>query len=387
MSDTSEIPDLGAAYESLRADREAMSWTERRELAALLTDAIDDDTAADTAISLVYLFAEDPKPEVRKEVADLLIRVPDDDFMKLAAGLSDDTSSFVRKAVERAMDRRRRGLRDSQRKRRTIDEVEAQLDSIGKYHGKLAADRARKVADRQFDILVGAIVHDIRGILSPLKTNVSTLKAHIDSGHPDQTECRENLDRMTERLAFLERFVEDMRTYSQATPVERHRERVADMVKEATGIVVDELRGRGYDLDAVPLSVDVPGNLTAEVARYQIVATVAHVLKNAFEAFEMQGAMQDERSIEVTAAQRDAGNVEIVVRNSGPGIPPEDLADIQMFLPGKTTKKNRGGTGFGLPTAYRYAQGHGGSLAIENGEGVGTVVTITLPVEQEEDKA
>jgi len=387
MSNTNEMTDLGTTLECLRADREAMSWTERRELATLLADALDEDATADTAIDLVYFLAEDPKPEVRKEVADILIRVPDDDFTKLAAGLSEDTSSFVKKAVERALDRRRRGLWESRRKRRTIDEVEAQLDSIEKYHGKPAAERARKVADRQFDILVGATVHDIRGILSPLKTSISTLQKHIDSGHPDRKECRGNLARMAERLTFLERFVDDMRAYSQTTPVERHRERVADMVREAMGIVIDELRGRGYDVDVVSLSVTALEELTVDVARHHIVAAVAHVLKNAYEAIEMLTGVYDERFIDIAAAEGESGSVEIVVRNSGPGIPPEDLADIQMFLPGTTTKKNRGGTGFGLPTAYRYAWAHGGSLSIENAEDTGTMVTITLPVEQEDDKA
>lgn len=62
------------------------------------------------------------------------------------------------------------------------------------------------------------------------------------------------------------------------------------------------------------------------------------------------------------------------------------LADIRQFRPGTSTKKNQGGTGFGLPTAYRYAAAHGGGLAIESEEDKGTVVTITLPVEKEDDE-
>ena len=76
--------------------------------------------------------------------------------------------------------------------------------------------------------------------------------------------------------------------------------------------------------------------------------------------------------------------MEIVVTDNGTGIAADDLVDIRQFRPGTSTKKNQGGTGFGLPTAYRYAVAHGGGLAIESEEDKGTVVTITLPVEQEE---
>ena len=378
---------LDRALECLQANREAIAWAERRDLAASLADALDDSQCAETALAIVHILANDSKPEVRKEVADLLLKVPDDDFNKLAARLSEDTSSFVQKAVERALDRRRKGVRESQQRRRTVDQVEAQLDSIEKYHGKLAADRARKLADKQFDVLVGTTIHDIRGILSPLKTSISTLQSHLNSGQLDRKICRENLDKMEDRLVFLERFVNDMRAYSQATPGQRHRERVADMVKEATGIVLDELKGRRYDLDAVSLSDTVSENLTAEVARHQIVAAITHVLKNAFEAFEMTSTSQQDRRIEIRAATTDDESVEIVIRDNGPGIAAEDLSNIRTFNPGTTTKKNQGGTGFGLPTAQRYASAHGGSLTIESEEGQGVVVTITLPIDQEEIEA
>ncbi len=370
----------------LRADRESLPWTGRRELAASLAGALGDSGTAGTALALVHLLAADPKPEVRKEVADLLIHVPEDEFQKLAARLSEDTSSFVLKAVERAMDRRRKGLRASQRRRRDIGHVASQLDSIEKFHGKLAADRARRLADKQFDVLVGSTVHDIRGILSPLKTSISTLQAHVDSGQPDRKLCRENLDKMAERLAFLERFVDDMRAYSQATPTERRRERITDVVQEAIALDHDELKGRNYDLDSVELSVEVPGNITAEIARHQIVAATRHVLKNAYEAFIMGRNRRRNRRISISASMLDAEHVEIVVRNNGPEIAAEDLLEIQDFKPGTTTKGNQGGTGFGLPTAHRYATAHGGGLAIESEKGHGVTVTITLPIEQEEDE-
>ena len=382
MADPADKLNLDDALQRLRADRDAMPWAERREIAASLGEAITAESKSAVALAILHLLADDPKPEVRKEIADLLILLPQDDFTKLAARLSQDTSSFVQKAVERAMDRRRRGMKESQRRRQGFEHVESQYASIEKMHGALAAERARKIADEQFDCLVGSTVHDIRGILNPLKTGLSSLLDHIKSGSLDEKALRESLTRMSERLLYLERFVDDMRDYSQATPAERRRERIADVVNEAKSVVADNLKTRGFDLDAVALVVEAPENVTAEIARHQIVWAVVHVLKNAFESFE--GKASGKKEIAVRARLIADDRVEIVVTDNGSGIAADDLADIRQFRPGTSTKKNQGGTGFGLPTAYRYAAAHGGGLAIESEEGKGTVVTITLPLEQEE---
>ncbi len=382
MAHPADKLNLDNALQRLRADRESVPWTERREIAAALGEALSAESKSAAALAIIHLLADDPKPEVRKEIADLLILLPQDDFTKLAARLSQDTSSFVQRAVERAMDRRRRGMKESQRRRQGFEHVESQYASIEKIHGALAAERARKIADEQFDCLVGATVHDIRGILNPLKTGLSSLLEHVKSGSLDEKAIRDSLTRMNERLAYLERFVDDMRDYSQATPAERRRERIADVVGEAKSVVLENLKTRGFDLDAVALTVEVPENITAEVARHQIVSAVAHVLKNAFESFE--GRASGPKRIAVNARLVPDERVEIVVTDNGSGIAADDLVDIRQFRPGTSTKKNQGGTGFGLPTAYRYAVAHGGGLAIESEEAQGTVVTITLPLEQEE---
>jgi two-component system sensor histidine kinase VicK len=146
-------------------------------------------------------------------------------------------------------------------------------------------------------------------------------------------------------------------------------------------MVQENLKGRGYNTDTVSLNLTVPVNITAEIARHQIMMTVAHVLKNAYEAFEANAPCL--RQVEIRARLIEDNIVEIVITDNGPGIAAEDLQDIRAFNPGTSTKKNRGGTGFGLPTAHRYAEEHGGNLAIESEEGKGTTVTITLPIERE----
>lgn len=65
------------------------------------------------------------------------------------------------------------------------------------------------------------------------------------------------------------------------------------------------------------------------------------------------------------------------VRDSGCGIPPEDLDRI--FEPFFTTRKHGKGSGLGLAAVYGTVQEHGGSISVESREGLGTVFTVYLP--------
>ena len=179
---------------------------------------------------------------------------------------------------------------------------------------------------------------------------------------------------------MLERWLDDMRVYSQPTPAERRRERLADIVRESHTIVLDAFRASGRNPTGVRAIIDVPERLTVDVARHQFVRAVTNVIKNGYEAFAADPQTFGEGEIRLQARLIDAEHLELVVRDNGMGMSPEELDDVRRFVPGGTSKKTHG-TGWGLPTAKRKVEDHDGSLAIDSTEDVGTVVTITLPME------
>jgi len=386
MPTSKDTPALDEALNRLLVHRDSMPWPKRRELAASLSKYFANGANLKSANALLSLLVDDPQPEVRKEVAELLHYLPDKAFSQFAAKLSSDSSFFVQKALERALDRRRKGARADKRQRRNLTEVEAQLGSIEKIHGKLAAERARKLADKQFEVLVGETVHDLRNILSPLKSSVSSTIASLKKRGVSTQAVREQLCKMGERLDYLERFVNDMRQYSQATSAPKQRERILDVVKEAKSLVWDSLKSQGIDTKSVTLAISVQEQIAAEIARHQIVITLVHLIRNAIESYEMLKDAVRLRRVEVTARIVDGESLEMAVRDYGPGIHEDDLREYQRFSPGRTTKKSYG-TGFGLPTAYRCAVAHGGNLSIASKWGEGTTVTIVLPVETKGDDA
>ena len=373
--------DFKEILKRLRQSPEAMPWDARRGVVRDVSAALTNGDHSRDAIELMHLLASDPKWEIRADVANSLLLLPEEHFAKVAAVLADDTNGFVRRATERAIDRRRRGLQTASRARREFNQVQSQYAALEKLHGKAVADKTRKLAERLFDHMVGATVHEMRGILTPLMAGTASLLHHLDDGRLDPAVFREQLKKSLARLTFLERLVEDMRTYSQPPPTERRRERLADLVESAAFMVRENFDAQERQPDMVAVMIDVPGTLVVEVSRHLILIAIANVLKNAYEAFANDRGAFQPGVITISAKPTDEDTVEIAIRDNGMGICREDLEDLLDFTPGKTTKKNYG-TGFGLPIAQRNVAVHGGSIGLASEVDVGTTVTIFLPIEQ-----
>ena len=86
-------------------------------------------------------------------------------------------------------------------------------------------------------------------------------------------------------------------------------------------------------------------------------------------------AMPNDGRLSIALSQRDA-QLQLVVSDSGPGIPPHAMKHI--FEPLFTTK--RSGTGLGLAVARQIITMHGGSIDAANLEGGGAIFTILLPL-------
>ena len=73
----------------------------------------------------------------------------------------------------------------------------------------------------------------------------------------------------------------------------------------------------------------------------------------------------------------DRDRVIVIVKDSGRGIPHEDLA--QIFEPFYTTKKDGYGVGLGLSTVYGIIERHKGNITVESQPGEGAAFKIELP--------
>lgn len=109
----------------------------------------------------------------------------------------------------------------------------------------------------------------------------------------------------------------------------------------------------------------------------QIQRVLLNLLINARQAIGEGGSL----SIRLSGGQ-DPKYVELAIRDSGSGIPPETLPKI--FDPFFSTKSGpddsgKGGTGLGLAACKEIIDAHRGKIRVESTVGVGTAFTIRLP--------
>jgi protein-histidine pros-kinase len=99
------------------------------------------------------------------------------------------------------------------------------------------------------------------------------------------------------------------------------------------------------------------------------------LVDNAVEAMNTKGWR--ERRLRI-ASHAGKETLEVVVEDSGPGIPAE--ARLKVFEPFFTTRKDRGHVGTGLSSAQQVAQDHGGGIELSAGEGGGCRARVILPL-------
>lgn len=116
------------------------------------------------------------------------------------------------------------------------------------------------------------------------------------------------------------------------------------------------------------------GELEVDADRRALKQIVLNLVSNALK-FTPRGGQ-----VTVTLDGYD-GVLEIVVADSGVGISPEDLERLgRPYEQAGGAEQRAGGTGLGLSLVRAFAKLHGGEMAIESRLGVGTTVSVRLPV-------
>ncbi|WP_040296985.1 PAS domain-containing sensor histidine kinase [Alcanivorax hongdengensis] len=105
----------------------------------------------------------------------------------------------------------------------------------------------------------------------------------------------------------------------------------------------------------------------------QLAQVLMNLLVNAAQAIEGEGEI-------VISATADDKWYQLTVKDDGPGIPAETLA--QIFEPFFTTKPIGQGTGLGLSISQDIIKRHGGTMSADSSAGKGTTFYIRLPLDR-----
>lgn len=379
MSSDTEDRSPADALAVLRVNRDTIPWPQRVELVDALRERLTGQALSLDVAALLDLLGGDPKPEVRQAVANLLPHLPDGDFARLRPSLEQDVNAFVRRSVERAVTKRAHATRTADNVRFGIDQITEQLRSIEQRHGQPAARQAWRLCERYTELLVGSMVHDLRSILTHLRTGITALigENEVAAGRSlprTQRRAKDDID-------FLERTVRDMEQFTDPLTFQRQPEPLSELARAAVEIAAESVRSSGeVDPDAVAIDMQIPERITVRVARHLIVTALSNVIKNSFEAFAARAEGAPPAGITLSATE-DGAWAELAVHDNGRGFAQEEANTLLLSTPGRRNKSKRNSTGYGLPNAMRKIAAHGGTIRIESAEGAGTTVHVRLPAD------
>lgn len=127
--------------------------------------------------------------------------------------------------------------------------------------------------------------------------------------------------------------------------------------------------------DGIDLTLDVPPDLTVTGRRVELQQVLLNLLINARWAVQQKGR---NKTIAIDARKK-ASSVVILVRDTGVGIPPENLQRIfQPFFSTKPADDSQG-HGLGLTICRDILKSMGGDICVESQLGEGTTFSLRLP--------
>ena len=220
--------------------------------------------------------------------------------------------------------------------------------------------------------LSSGIAHEINNPLAVIGQEVEWMR-HIMKGEgisrgegleelgDSLREIGQQVERCKEITHKLLDFARKKEPLIQGVDINRLVEDMAKLV-EREAVLKDIRIVRDYQSDLPMVQTDAP--LVRQV--------VLNLLNNARQAVGKDGV--------VTVATRltDDHDVKLIVRDTGCGIPKENVGKI--FDPFFTTKAPGEGTGLGLSICHGIIRRLGGSISVESEVGKGAVFTIVLPV-------
>ncbi len=234
--------------------------------------------------------------------------------------------------------------------------------------------------------LSASIAHEINNPLSGILTYAKLISRKLRTGPPDA----EGVQAALQQLALVERetqrccsIVRNLLDFARQREPSLRAVDVGAVVAEALSLLENRLA-----IQNVTVAKEFGPAPTVRADFGQLRQAFVNILMNACEAMPAGGALRVvTREVSLPASGKGgplsgtgkAGPpnrlVEVVISDTGQGIPPEHLSKI--FDPFFTTKEK--GTGLGLSVVYGIVEKHGGKITVDSQVGQGTTVSVCFP--------
>ena len=232
------------------------------------------------------------------------------------------------------------------------------------------AVRVSDIQQAQRDFLAN-VSHDLR---TPLTSIQGFSQAIVDGVASDPESAQRAAQVIHSEAARLHRMVEDLLDMAR---LEAGR---LDLLRQAVEIgpllqaVGDSLSVKASERE-LALELAIPKNLPRIAGDGDRLAQVfTNLLDNAIKHTSPGGQVG-------LSAERDDTGLLVTVRDTGEGIPPDDLSRIfERFYQVDKARKHGSGTGLGLAITRQIVEAHGGTIRVASQVGQGSVFSVWLPL-------
>ena len=229
--------------------------------------------------------------------------------------------------------------------------------------------RERRVEEVRRYFVVNAS-HELKTPVTAIRTLAEALEVTLRDDPSRAAGLAKRLTGESERLARLVTDLLDLRRLEERGPLERVPVDLAEVVRRAVAEALPRAETRGITVD-----VDVPDAARVAGVPADLEAAVGNLVSNAVK-YNRDGGSLTVRLVP------DAGTQVLTVRDTGIGIPQQDLGRVFERFYRVDTARSRatGGTGLGLSIVRHAVERHGGSVRVESLLGEGTTFTVVLPI-------
>jgi signal transduction histidine kinase len=215
--------------------------------------------------------------------------------------------------------------------------------------------------------LASSITHEFNNILTTVINY-----AKMGGRHRDEAVRDKAFDKILAAGQRASKITTGMLSYARARGDRRDVHSLAQLVQDVLILVEKDLQKH-----RIGLQLDLQPDAVAEVNSGQVQQVLLNLIINARQAMSPGGSL-----CLATRRNEAGGTAEVLVRDTGSGIPADKLAKIfEPFYSSKTAdEQGQGGTGLGLSLCKDIVESHRGRIRVESVVGKGTTFTLRFPL-------